>query len=393
MKLLVLSHACITSTNQQFFAEVEQQTGWEIILITPSSWLNDYGLELKPNRWHQFNGQLIEFSLWKSGNIPLHAYRTTFRQILKQIQPDAIYVHHEPYALAAFQMYMANRLSIRKPIGFYSAQNIHKSYPIPFHQIEKFVLRNSSYAFPVSRAVAQVLRNKGYQGKTTVLPLGVDVGIYHNSYDVSNLKKQLKTNSDEVLIGYLGRITSEKGLKTLLQAIKNLENKLCRLIVVGAGGYEDEFRKHIDKLQLSSKVTCIGFVPHVEAPKYLAAFDILVLPSETQPNWKEQFGRVVIESMACGTPVVGSDSGEIPYLIESTQGGLIFPEGNSMALSQQLTTLIEDEALRFKLASQGRQAVIEKYSNSTVVEAFVRTISGVIPELPTRIPVRQTLAR
>ena len=59
-----------------------------------------------------------------------------------------------------------------------------------------------------------------------------------------------------------------------------------------------------------------------------AQLDVLVLPSHTTPTWKEQFGRVIVEALWCGVPVVGSDSGEIPWLIELTGGGLVFPEGD-----------------------------------------------------------------
>ena len=101
-------------------------------------------------------------------------------------------------------------------------------------------------------------------------------------------------------------------------------------------------------------MTFTGYIPHDEAARYLASFDVLVLPSETQPNWKEQFGRVVIEAMACGTPVVGSDSGAIPRLIESTGGGLIFHEGVPQHLADQLRLCVGDTSLVERLGKLGQ---------------------------------------
>jgi glycosyltransferase involved in cell wall biosynthesis len=115
-------------------------------------------------------------------------------------------------------------------------------------------------------------------------------------------------------------------------------------------------------------------VPHEQTPEYLSAFDVLVLPSETQPNWKEQFGRVVIEAMACGTPVVGSDSGEIPKLIADTGGGLIFTERQPQELAGQLAKLVRDPALRAELAARGRQAAGSRYALPAIAANFASTI-------------------
>jgi L-malate glycosyltransferase len=375
MKILVLSHACVTPTNQQFFAEVEQQTGWQITIVTPTSWLNDYGNQVIPQRLPQFQGQLIDFALWKSGSIPLHTYRTTFRQLLAQLQPDAIYVQHEPYAVATFQLYLANAVTIRKPIAFFTWQNIQKRYPFPFHQMENWVLKQTQVMFPGSQSAAAVFRQKGYQGKIVQLPGSVDPKLYAPQPEAANLKSQW-CKSDEIAIGYLGRIVEEKGLKTLLHALKSIDSLPWKLVIVGKGNYETEFNQIAEKLQLTDRVIHLGYIPHDQAPQYLSAFDLLVIPSETRPNWKEQFGRVIIEAMACGTPVIGSDSGEIPYLIEATQGGLIFPEGNATALVEQLDRLINDATLRTTLARQGRTNVLAKYSNSTIVAHFIQAITA-----------------
>jgi glycosyltransferase involved in cell wall biosynthesis len=92
--------------------------------------------------------------------------------------------------------------------------------------------------------------------------------------------------------------------------------------------------------------------------------DVLVVPSRTRHNWKEQFGRVIIEAMACCVPVIGSDSGAIPGVIGD--GGLIFPEDDSAALSDCLQTLMHDEGLRCQLAEKGRARVLENYTHAQV---------------------------
>lgn len=380
MKLLIVSHPCVTPINQQFYAAVEQQTDWDLTIVTPANWNNQYGSQQAPQRWSEFRGQLLSIPVWKPGNIPLHTYRSRFVPLLRSLQPDAIYVHHEAHAVATAQVYLANRLSGRCPIGFYSAQNILKNYPLPFRQAESRVLQTSDFAYPVSQSVKQVLRQKGYQGTATVLPLGVDLDVYSPHSQAEETANRLRTKPEEVLIGYLGRIAEEKGLKTLLHALKQIEDLPWRFVLVGAGSYEAECDRLAQSLNLSDRIQKVGFVPHNEAPEYLSAFDVLVLPSETRPNWKEQFGRVIIEALACGTPVVGSDSGEIPNVIAATNGGVVFPEGQPQALAEQLRSLILSPSLRSHLVEQGRQAVQSHYTNGALAQSFASTIESAMTQ-------------
>ena len=376
MKLVIVSHPCVTSVNQQFYAQVEQQTGWELTIITPSNWKNEYSEKLAPERWSGYQGQLLNIPVWKPGSVPLHVYRSTFISLLKKLKPDVIYVHHEPHGAATAQVYLANCLSLRQPIGFYSAQNILKSYPAPFRQTEQIVFQDSCFAFPVSFSVKDVLYSKGFRGNTTVLPLGIDPDVYFPH--AGEVAKELQNSEQEILVGYLGRITEEKGLKILLCSLRQIQDLPWRLIVVGSGSYEAEFDKITNNFQLNHRINRLGYVPHAKAPLYLSAFDLLVLPSETRPNWKEQFGRVIIEAMACGTPVIGSDSGEIPHLIQATNGGVTFPEGQPEALAEKLKHLIINASARSQLAEQGRKAVLQNYTNVSLAKRFAQTIEKAV---------------
>ena len=188
MKLLIVSHSCVTPINQQFYALVEQQTGWELTMITPSNWKNEYGTTLSVERWPDYKGQLLGLPVLKSGSIPLHVYRSTFIQLLRQLNPDFIYVYQEPYAIVTTQIYLANYLSVKKPIGFFTWQNIFKHYPFPFGQMEKFVLQQSELAFPGSQSAEQVLRQKGYRGESIIFPPGIDPKIYFPRPEAKGIK-------------------------------------------------------------------------------------------------------------------------------------------------------------------------------------------------------------
>jgi glycosyltransferase involved in cell wall biosynthesis len=109
-------------------------------------------------------------------------------------------------------------------------------------------------------------------------------------------------------------------------------------------------------------------VPSTQVPTVLHGFDVLVLPSRTMPNWKEQFGRVLIEAMSCGVPVVGSDSGEIANVIGDA--GIVFPERNIAALRDALQRLLDNPHLRRDLGQRGRERVLANYTHATLAGKY-----------------------
>jgi glycosyltransferase involved in cell wall biosynthesis len=123
------------------------------------------------------------------------------------------------------------------------------------------------------------------------------------------------------------------------------------------------------KLGIAERVHFDGSIPSAQMPAYLQQLDALVLSSRTRPNWKEQFGRVLVEAMACEVAVIGSDSGEIPYVIG--EAGLVFPEGDEAALCAHLRRLMMSPSLRLELGRSGRQRILEKFTQAQVAAKTV----------------------
>jgi glycosyltransferase involved in cell wall biosynthesis len=365
VRLLIVSHSCVTPINQQIYAEIRKLTGWDFTLLVPETWKDEFGNVIQATNWPGFDVNLIKVPVHRTGNIIFHAYRISLKRLLSEGRYDVIYVNHEPYGVATAQLCWGNYRYSRVPFGFYSAQNIRKDYPPPFGWLERAVYRSSRFAFPVTEAVAEVLRSKGYKGDLIVCPLPFDPQLYY-PYPKDETPPILQKTGKELLIGYVGRIVEAKGLRTLVKALEQLPRADWKLAVVGTGPFDSEFTELIKSSDLMGQVLRLGFVPHIETPRYLAAFDLLVLPSETQPNWKEQFGRVLIEALACGTPVIGSDSGEIPNLVSSSGGGLVFHERNAEALADALKRMIKDRNLREICADKGRQWALKNVSLQAV---------------------------
>ena len=111
-------------------------------------------------------------------------------------------------------------------------------------------------------------------------------------------------------------------------------------------------------------------MPSTLIPERLRTFSVLVQPSLTRRNWKEQFGRALMEAMACGVPVVGSDSAEIPNVVGDA--GLIVPEGDPRALREALARLLGDAELREDLGRRAAPRVLECFTNARIAEQTVR---------------------
>src|SRR5205814_2808548 len=142
----------------------------------------------------------------------------------------------------------------------------------------------------------------------------------------------------------------------LLEACARLRTDYF-LLIVGAGPEAAAMRARILELGLQEHVDLRRSVPSRDMPALLQGMDALVLPSLSRPNWTEQFGRILVEAMACGIPVVGSTSGEIPNVVG--EAGIIVPEGDVEALTAAIERLVADRDLRAKLGRQGRQWVLE----------------------------------
>lgn len=377
MHLIVVSHACVTDINQQIYSEMES-LGHKIDLIVPSNFIAP-GLTktpIKVKRWPKFKGRIIEVPTWINSSIPLHFYRKSLKKFFSENRPDAVYVAEEPYSISCFQS-LLNALPHTSVIGFYSAQNINKKYPFLFHNMEKFVYAKSSLAISISKEVSDVLREKGYQKPIAEIPLGVD----DTHFIISPTQKEKSRNAlgiplDAFVIGFAGRVVEEKGVDLLIKAFSyyNKQFKNSYLVIVGRGPLLKDMRNLAADLGIEDSIKFVDNAIHSEMPKWFNCMDVHVLPSKTMSNWREQFGRVLIEAAACGVPSIGSSSGEIPKVLASLGMDSIFPEGDVDGLAVKLecmgTRLIEKEKIR--------KVAISKYGNKEIAKQLIGSFERVV---------------
>ena len=150
----------------------------------------------------------------------------------------------------------------------------------------------------------------------------------------------------------------------------------ARVLLVGDGASRGALEDRVSAWP-RGKARFVGAVMDTDVPEYLAALDVLVLPSRTTATWAEQFGHVLIEAMAAGVPVVGSSSGAIPDVVGDA--GIIVPEGDAAALRRALETLLADPALRARLSERGQDRVQAHYAHAVVARELAALYRRLAP--------------
>ncbi len=363
MRVLVISHAAVIPANQAPYCEMERLPDIELALVVPDRWRASIGGATAFARHERLESRVIERPVGLTGHINLHFY-VGLKPSSLRFEPDVVYADEDPYSLAAYQASgLARRLGAA--LVFKSNQNLPKRYPPPFSWTERAVMRRAAAAIAIAPAAADVLREKGFAHPIEVIGHGIDPDVFVPR-DASDLREKLGLTG--FVIGYMGRFSPEKGPLDLVRACLAMSAEGVAdftLLLVGDGPERRELEAAASALSAGT-VVFTGSVPHTQAADYLNCTDVVALPSRTTPRIREQFGRSVIEALACGVPVVGSDCGNVPVLINETGGGRIFPEGDTEALAGELRELISDPEGAHALAETGRQTVLERYTYSRI---------------------------
>ncbi|MHB8532097.1 MAG: glycosyltransferase, partial [Solirubrobacteraceae bacterium] len=262
-------------------------------------------------------------------------------------RPHLIHIIGEPSYLSTAQtIALRDRRWPKIPITHYAAQNVQMRLPVPFPWLERRAYRNIDLALPITTAALDVLRAKGYKGPARIVPLGVER---------HRFTPPAHPPSEPFTVGFVGRLERHKGIADLLAAVRGAH---MRLLIVGDGSLRSEVEAEADARP--GEVELVPWSDHDDLPAYLGRMHVLALPSIeiVQRNnllpWsrvplREQFGRVLIEAMACGVPCVATRVGEIAEVI--ADGGLIVEQNRPDQLQAALTRLHGDRRLLARLRS------------------------------------------
>jgi glycosyltransferase involved in cell wall biosynthesis len=357
MKVLMVSKALVVGAYHKKLEEMAK-LGIDLHLIIPHRWGKLY-----PEKIQGEGYTVHRLPAYLTGHNHFHFYRGVDR-LVGIIQPDVVHIDEEAHSAVTFQiMHHTNKRST--PALFFNWQNIFKKYPFPFSYFERFNFNHAAAGITGNEEARDVLRKKGCTIPLYVIPqFGVDLRDF-SKRDSTDLKLRLFGAPDVIVIGYAGRLVKEKGILTLVDAFARLPAQ-TKLLLLGSGPLKRNIQKRTISAGVADRVVICDHIPSTDMALYLNCMYCLVLPSITRSNWKEQFGRVLIEAMACGVPVIGSNSGEIPNVVGGA--GLIFQEGNAKDLSDKLQMMIHNKKMHQDLSKKGFERVREHFTQSEIAK-------------------------
>ncbi|WP_016875123.1 hormogonium polysaccharide biosynthesis glycosyltransferase HpsO [Chlorogloeopsis fritschii PCC 9212] len=378
MKILVASHTYIVDLNCEKLRALSQlEPDIEVTVVVPKRWqpggVQNRNIETQYRDEGKF--RIVPISNFSQNHQGLLTFGFDLISLMRQFRPQIIQVEQGSRSLSYAQMITLNKLlGLKAKNIFFTWWNLPYALNFPIDLLEKYNLQNSHGIISGNQDGAEILRQRGFQGSIKVMPqLGVDESVF-KPQSQPELAKELGIQEDEFVVGFVGRFVQEKGLLTLLEALALLPDKPWKLLLLGRGALKSELINKATEKKIKDKIIFRESVPHDQVAQYINVMNTLVLPSETSykfktissVGWKEQFGHVLIEAMACQVPVIGSNSGEIPHVIENA--GLIFPEGDAKAIADCIVQLIEKPDLAQNLGEMGYQKVMAQYTNKALAK-------------------------
>ena len=284
---------------------------------------------------------------------------------------DVVHCHHAFARLPLTGIHVADKINI---------PSILTTHTVSLFPDADYLWRPLSYGYPryrlqiskvkeiiaVSESAKTFIEYFADETKIRVIPNGVDV----NRFSPDNKNE----NNRGLVILYMGRLVPKKGIHILIRAMKNIVKKYpdALLLIGGRGKMKTFLSSYANTLGLKDNVRFLGYVPDSMLPSLYSSSDVFVLPSITA----ESFGITLLEAMASGTPVVGSNVGGIPEVINNC--GFIVEPSSPKKLSDAVITLLDDEDLRKKFGRKGRKRVEEKYSWDIVGKKIIEVYKEVM---------------
>jgi glycosyltransferase involved in cell wall biosynthesis len=374
-RLLSLAHSYAVGMNRRLAHEMARAGSgtWEVVAAAPKYF---HGNDLRPVRLEVSADEpcrVVALGAYLTRRVHVFLYGRHLRSVLREGW-DVVHCWEEPYIFAGGQV--AWWTPRGAALVFRTAQSIDKRYPPPFSWIERYAMRRAAGWICSGSLVAQTLSaRRGYDKPLAQIPLGVDVRAFRPDPAAGRaVLEKLGWEPGPPVVGYLGRFVTDKGLDLLTRALDKLGG-VWRAMFVGAGPMEPQLRawaaRHGDRVRLCTDVT------HDQVPAYLNAMTVLCAPSQTMPNWKEQFGRMVVEAFATGVPFIGSDSGEIPFVVKDA--GVVVGERDEDGWVRAIAELIGSPAQCRELAARGLQRACDEFAWPAVARQYLNFFERLLP--------------
>ncbi|MCD6264956.1 MAG: glycosyltransferase [Deltaproteobacteria bacterium] len=234
------------------------------------------------------------------------------------------------------------------------------------------VIQCSNACTANSKLTGRASREISSRGDIEIIPMGIDPSFFKRSREVGHLRKRFGVGGKSIL--FVGRLIDLKGIDYLIKAVPKVLERYpkTKLLLVGSGPQKDRLINLSRSLGITNTVLFIGELGQEELPKFYSLATVFVLPSVVNEKGEtEGLGVVLLEAMACGIPVIGSNVGGIPDIISDGETGLLATQKDPDDLAQKIIRLLSDERLRTVLIENGLSLVRNNFSWEVIADKFI----------------------
>ncbi len=375
LRVLCISHSAISRIHGRLrYGPLLNRPDLRLDLVMPTRW-SERGRWLTPDPHHADEDWVHALPIrWaRAGSAAWHLHHYIgLSRLMRQVQPQVIHLWQEPWSLVALQaVHLRNRLCPHAKLVFEVDQNLHKRLPAPFEQIRRTVLRHTGHVLGRSDEAIQVVRACGYDGPAGRIGYGVDRSVFRPVDRAAG-----HSAPAGLTVGYVGRLIEEKGVSDLIEAVSRTATPV-NLTIMGEGPFQASLVAQAAALGVSHRTRILPWGSPEDVAAFMGRLDVLTLLTRTTGTVREQFGRVIIEAQACGTPVIGSGSGAIAEVVG--KGGWIVPERSPAIVAALLDRLAVEPMELEEARAQALRQVSERFSfaaQAELLEGAWRSTAG-----------------
>lgn len=341
---------------------------WEIVIITTHDKNQKMKIETR-------NGMKVyRLPFWfKLSNSPVNPlWIRSIRQIIRSEHPDVVNAHSPVLFMADIAAYVCGEIPfiLTYHSGSLKKGTFMKDVLIALYE-KYFLPKIFTYSDRIIfTSVKPIIKNiKKYQTKMYSIPPGVDTTIFKPS--------NRKTRNTILYVGRIEKSSSWKGINYLLDAVELLSkvNPDIMLHLVGSGDAVLPFKVYAKSKGIEKNVRFLGSLQGKALREAYASATVVVLPSISEA---ESFGTILIEAMAMKKPVIGSNIGGIPYVIDNKKTGILVPPRNANALAKALLNVLTDTTLAKRIGENGYKKVLNSYTWPQQVNKFIQSVNALL---------------
>lgn len=316
--------------------------------------------------------KVFEEAHFRRGFVPLRLYKDVkkIRSLIEKEKFDIIHTHgsQDSWAVALAMSFLKNR-----PFLIRTKHNI---FPIKDHAANRWLYgRATDKVICISQAICDYCRAKSYIApeKLALIHSAVDAEKFKRG-NRDHFRKEWKLEG-KFAVGITGRLCQEKGHTVLLQAVKEIKDRIPELIllVVGTGTLYQKLKEFAQELGIMDQVVFTGF--RRDIPDVLAGFDLFIMPSLS-----EGLGTAVLEAAAAGLPIIASNIGGIPDIIQTNKNGLLVPPGDPKVLTEGILTLYSSSETALSYGREAQEYVKLHFSEGALGKKTEETYLNLMHE-------------